>query len=244
MRKILLAILLLCGAASATVGINQCTSAGTHTVNCAFSVSAHHVVTTAIFSSGDSDTHVYSDTLGNSFSQPPLPGCNAIAANCNPNVAFSTSASITFAAQSFTLFYISTGSSSGSVTFTVTTGATRSVRILVNEYNEDFVGFDSFKGYGNGPQTLVTAGPTDLIVSMSADSGVVTCSAFAQAPGFTAEFTQGPSCYSYSDKDGVTPGSQTVGPTLSGSAVASISTMAFGVSSTPTTTGIHHRILE
>jgi len=114
------------------------------------------------------------------------------------------------------------------VTFTATSGASRPVRILVSEYNEDLTGIDSFVTAGV-PTSLVTSGTTDLLISMSADSGVVTCSAITPASGFTLEFSENASCKSFSDEDSVGPGTHTVGPTLTGKVIPVVDTVAFGV---------------
>lgn len=226
MRKYIYILALLCGSASAVVPVRQCSATALTTTSCNITVAAHHLVTTLLATQGDVDSLTYSDTLGNSFAQVPFLGCFPGGNVCNPGVGMAQSYSITFAAQSNVLFYISTGAFSGSVTFTVSGHAGNDLLIHTYEYDQDLIGVDVGTQTGT---TITTTGANDLIIVMTGDSGVTTCSLITPTSGFTLEFSQNISCKSYSDRINLTPGTYTYKTTLTGSAAPGWSAMAFGV---------------
>ena len=222
-----LLILALCGSVWAQVPAHFCTAASTTSISCNIpSTSAHHLVTIWAFTQGDTTAITYSDTLGNSYSQNPFLGCLPGGNVCNAGVAMAQSYSISFAAQSAALFYISTGASSGSVTFTVGGFAGNPISIYVAEYGQDLVAIDS--GEQTNP-TITTTGANDLIVVMTGDSGVTTCGSITPASGFTMESSQLATCKSYTDRINVPPGAYSYRPTLTGSGAPGFSAVAFGV---------------
>jgi hypothetical protein len=228
MRKLLFILALLCSSAWAVVPVRTCTASGAAPgpVTCNITVAAHHLVTTTIFTSQDTNVLSYSDTLGNSYSQNPFTGCYPGSFTpCNAGVAAAQSYSITFASQSSVIFYISTGTFAGVVTFSVS-GGVGTDKIYSAEYSQDIIALDAGTQTGT---TITTTGANDLIVVMTGDSGVTTCSAITPAAGFTLEFSQNASCKSYSDRINLPPGSYSYKTTLTGNAVPGWTAVAFGV---------------
>ncbi len=241
MRELLLIIALFCPASLwAVVPIQTCTASGSVSISCNIaSVGQHHLIVAVVFVVGDSTPVTYTDTPGNSFSQNPFLGCVKGGNVCNTGVAMAQSYSIAFAPFSGVTFYSSTGTFSGSDTFTAGGGAT-GIRIVVGEYGEDLLNIDVGK-QGNSPATsqVTTTGANDLIISMSGDSGVATCSSTTPASGFTSEFTQTTGCLNYADRIDLPPGTYTAGSTKVGGAVPGYTTTAFGVAPF-VSTGVRH----
>jgi hypothetical protein len=229
MRRLLFILALFALPVSAAVPVQQCTNTNSGgTTSCTLTVSAHHLVVAVGFVSGDSHTLSYTDTPGNSFSQAPLPGC--ITSGCNTGVGIGQSYSISFASWAGVLFYSSTGAFSGSDTFNLSAGGSTPVFLWVGEYGQDLTGVDT-GNQGNSPFTsqVTTSGSNDLIISMSGDSGVVTCSGETPASGFTIEFNNHGACLNIADRINLPPGTYTAGTTKTGSAAPGYSTIAFGV---------------
>jgi len=182
---------------------------------------------TVVYSNGDSNPLVYSDTLGNSASENPFFSCQPSGTPCtDPHAGMAQSYSLAFASRSSVLFFYSSGSFSGSVTFTGTSSSA-GMNIYVGEYGQDLVNVDV--GTQTTPGTLVTTGANDLIISTAGDTGVATCTFDTPASGFTIEYSP-TNCLNYSDRINVPPGSYATWTTASsGSIVPGWSTIAFGV---------------
>jgi len=233
----LLLIFALCGSASAVVPLHSCTSAAFGTSqSCNIpSVGQHHLIVAVMWTNGDTNVLSYTDSAGNSFSQNPFFACYPTGPACNTGVGVAQSYSISFAPRSAVLFYSSTGTFSGSDTFTVSNGDFV-VDLYVAEYDQDLINADT-GNQGNSPATsqVTTTGANDLIISIAADSGTSTCNFTAPASGFTIEYNPANRCMNYADRINLTPGTYTAGSTASGAAAIGYSTIAFGVA--PFTSG-------
>jgi hypothetical protein len=239
MRNLLFVVLLLCGAASATVPVNTChhdyiTSVTSISCNIA-ATSAHHAVLIWVQTNGISSV-TYSDTLGNSSASTANCGTFGILSPC------AGSKSIYYLGwcsglQTAGLWAISTGTGSGSVTFTITS-TTANMQLFVAEYGQDLLSFEQANQGGAPTFNVTTSGSSDLIGVQALDcfSGTWT----TPASGFTMEYIEPTfSAFAISDRINVTPGTYNVASIESGGTAPTQFVAVFGVGTA--TTGIRHR---
>src|SRR5437868_6078697 len=149
MRKLffLLVLLTLCGSAWATVPVNSCTYATVNTTadSCTIAtVSPHHTVLTFfLLGKGgiSTPTVTYTDSMGNTGTAAN--GCYPGGTPCTgPFALYNIPGNASF--EAIGLFALSTGSNSGSVTFSLSTSVmVTNFYIYTAEYGEDFVGVDN-----------------------------------------------------------------------------------------------------
>jgi hypothetical protein len=232
----LLVPVFLCGSAFGVVPVNTChqvVGSGT-SASCSITVSPHHALLT-FFWSNNGPIHTYTDSAGNSSASQA--NCSKSPVTAQPACAGSLSVydlGYSSGLASEGLVAVSSGTFSGSDTFTITTSTTVGIEIFVAEYGEDLLAFERTN---NTTAILTTTGLNDLIV-VQAGKGF-SCNFTTVGAPFTVEFLSNTTCHAVADAIDLPPGTYdgTIAETTGGADIEPAT--AFGVA--PFVANVRHR---